>query len=115
MHQARATEVPRAFVVRRTDSEGKCNVAISKDEIYEFARKQLASYKALEGGIIFVNSIPRTASSKIQRFKLAKMSEYHDQLVKRYSPPRANGKLAVKNADAQPQEPSCQAIRLDES
>lgn len=83
MHQTRATEVPRAFVVRRSALDvGRGEV--SADDIYEFARQRLASYKALEGGIIFVKSIPRTASGKIQRFKLEQMDDYHSQLVKRY-------------------------------
>ena len=72
MHQSRATEVPRAYIVRRSQSVHGHGGA-SADDIYEFARKHLATYKALDGGIVFVKSIPRTASGKIQRFKLGKM------------------------------------------
>ena len=66
------SEVPWAFVVRhQTVSSSGC---VTTDEVYGFARKHLASYKALDGGIVFVEEIPRTASGKIQRFKLAKMN-----------------------------------------
>ena len=47
---------------------------ITADEVYAFARKQLASYKALDGGVVFVEEIPRTPSGKIQRYKLARVN-----------------------------------------
>lgn len=74
------SEVPRAFVVRSKDP----NIHHpNEEEVYKFSRKQLASYKALDGGVVFVEDIPRTASGKIQRFKLAKMNEYR-RLVSLY-------------------------------
>jgi hypothetical protein len=62
------TEVPRAYVVRRTGPEAP--TALTAEMVYHFARTRLASYKALDGGIVFVDHIPRTASGKVQRFKL---------------------------------------------
>ncbi|KKK14974.1 hypothetical protein P175DRAFT_0490570 [Aspergillus ochraceoroseus IBT 24754] len=70
-----STEVPRAFVVRAKGISGTC---ITAEEIYLFCRGQLASYKALDGGVIFVEEIPRTASGKIQRFKLTQMNTYRE-------------------------------------
>lgn len=68
-----STEAPRAFVVRsKTPMAG----GLTAEEVYMFARRQLASYKALDGGIIFVEEIPRTPSGKIQRFKLSQMNSY---------------------------------------
>lgn len=67
------SEVPRAFVVLSKDPN--INLPTAPD-VYTYSRKQLASYKALDGGVIFIEDIPRTASGKIQRFKLAKMNEY---------------------------------------
>ncbi len=64
MHQSKETETPRAYVIRKISSE------LSAKDLYQFARGKLASYKALDGGIVFTESIPRTASGKIQRFKL---------------------------------------------
>ncbi len=89
MHQTRPTEVPRAYIVRRDDPDRRCDREFAED-VYQFARKTLASYKALEGGIVQVESIPRTASGKIQRFKIVEMEKYHAALVKRYTPFRAN-------------------------
>lgn len=77
----RVSEVPRAYVVRETDLEGRCR-KLSPQEIYDFARERLASYKALNGGVMFVDEIPRTASGKIQRFKLAQMDLYRQNVTK---------------------------------
>lgn len=61
------TEVPRAYVVRNSGAETH---EIDAEDVYNFARDRLASYKALDGGVVFVDHIPRTASGKVQRFKL---------------------------------------------
>ncbi|KAK9452445.1 acetyl-CoA synthetase-like protein [Dipodascopsis uninucleata] len=61
-------ELPKAFVVRELNAAGRL---LTKCEIYNYVRNQLASYKALDGGVEFVNYIPRTVSGKTQRFKLA--------------------------------------------
>ncbi|KAL1968640.1 hypothetical protein VTN77DRAFT_1466 [Rasamsonia byssochlamydoides] len=71
------TETVRAFVVRR---KGLPANRLTADEVYRFARRQLASYKALDGGVIFVEDIPRTPSGKIQRFKLAQMNSYREMV-----------------------------------
>ncbi|KAF4188312.1 hypothetical protein CNMCM7927_001985 [Aspergillus lentulus] len=72
-----STELPRAFVVR---AKGPAANRLTAEEVYQFARRQLASYKALDGGIVFVEEIPRTASGKIQRFKLSQMNTYRDMV-----------------------------------
>jgi hypothetical protein len=60
------TEVPRAYVVpRNSDREPGLG-----QEIYDLVRGRLVSYKKLSGGVLFVESIPRTPSGKVQRFKL---------------------------------------------
>lgn len=61
------TEVPRAYVVRKL---GPNAPTLTAETVYHFARTRLASYKALDGGVVFVDHIPRTASGKVQRFKL---------------------------------------------
>lgn len=71
------TEAARAFVVRR---KGLHSSKLTADEVYWFARRQLASYKALDGGVIFVEEIPRTPSGKIQRYKLAQMNSYREMV-----------------------------------
>ncbi|KAG9495282.1 hypothetical protein J7337_013518 [Fusarium musae] len=47
-------EVPRAYVVRRPSS------CLTAHNIMSWMEIKVASYKRLEGGIVFVNDIPRT-------------------------------------------------------
>ena len=63
---AAGTQVPRAFVVRRSGSD------VSSAEVIEYAAKRLAEYKRLSGGVRFVNAIPRNASGKILRRALGR-------------------------------------------
>ena len=70
------TEVPRAYVVL---SKTYMTLPTAK-EIYTFARRQLASYKALDGGVIFTEEIPRTPSGKIQRFRLVQFNQYREAI-----------------------------------
>ncbi|KAK3392826.1 hypothetical protein B0H63DRAFT_424631 [Podospora didyma] len=65
------TEVPRAYVVR--EKRPQSAVLTSAEDVFNFARQRLASYKRLDGGVVFVDGIPRTASGKTQRFKLFQM------------------------------------------
>ncbi|KAH8658001.1 adenylate-forming enzyme AfeA [Xylariales sp. PMI_506] len=66
------TEVPRAYVVKR---KGKPESLVGS-EIYDLVRHRLVSYKRLAGGVIFVESIPRTPSGKVQRFKLLERKQH---------------------------------------
>jgi acyl-CoA synthetase (AMP-forming)/AMP-acid ligase II len=52
-------ESPRAYVVKR---EGYA--ALSKEELTSFCAQRLAKYKALTGGISFVDAIPRSTAGK---------------------------------------------------
>jgi hypothetical protein len=54
---------------------------LTGEEVYNHARNHLARYKALDGGVIFVEEIPRTASGKIQRFKLSQMNSYREMVA----------------------------------
>ena len=69
------SERPRAYVVLKcaavqtTSSESIAPSSTSQD-IYDFAKKRLASYKALDGGVFIVDSIPRNAMGKVQKFLL---------------------------------------------
>ena len=53
-------EVPRGYIVRRAGSSGP-----NDKEVHAYMRERLASYKMLEGGIKWVETIPKTASGKI--------------------------------------------------
>ena len=71
-------EVPRAFIVRSRDPSIH---RLTGQEVYNYARLQLATYKALDGGVVFVEEIPRTASGKIQRFRLSQMNSYREMVA----------------------------------
>mmetsp|Transcript_115564 Transcript_115564/g.201105 ORF Transcript_115564/g.201105 Transcript_115564/m.201105 type:complete len:444 (-) Transcript_115564:368-1699(-) len=56
-----AGEVPRAYVVLKP----KCSV--SAEELQSFVAANVAPYKHLRGGVIFTQTIPKTASGKLLR------------------------------------------------
>jgi acyl-CoA synthetase (AMP-forming)/AMP-acid ligase II len=74
-------ELPRAYIVRRTPTAGekgaaerlsgeKAEGSPTESEIHALVTTSLASYKRLEGGIVFVESIPKNASGKILKKEL---------------------------------------------
>ena len=63
----RRNEVPKAFVVTVPDVEP--GVDVTADEITQFVLDQLAEYKHPRE-VEFIDDLPRTASGKIQKFKL---------------------------------------------
>lgn len=60
----RAGEVPLAFVVRQS------NVELSEAEVIEYVAKNTSSSKHLQGGVRFVEIIPKNQSGKILRREL---------------------------------------------
>jgi acyl-CoA synthetase (AMP-forming)/AMP-acid ligase II len=55
-------ELPRAYVVRRPGNDGR---NLTENEVKQFLLGRLAKYKALEGGVQFIDAIPKNASGKI--------------------------------------------------
>ncbi|RZV08502.1 fatty-acyl-CoA synthase [Natrinema hispanicum] len=60
-------ETPKAFVVPSNDDPQ--NPPVSEDELTEFTRERLAGYKVVHR-VEFVNSLPKTATGKIQKYEL---------------------------------------------
>lgn len=58
-----AGESPRAYVVSK-------NGALTEKEVKEFVAKKVAEYKRLEGGVEFIEAIPKNATGKILRREL---------------------------------------------
>ena len=56
-----ASELPRAYVIRRDGESQKPSL----QDVHAWVKKRLASYKQLEGGVSFVQEIPKNASGKI--------------------------------------------------
>lgn len=59
-----AGEIPRAFVVR------KANTELSENDIVNYLTPKVAAYKKLTGGVQFISAIPRNPSGKILRNQL---------------------------------------------
>lgn len=55
-------QLPRAYVVRREGEQGE---ALTEVEVKQHISSKLARFKHLEGGVMFVPSIPKNASGKI--------------------------------------------------
>ncbi|CAG5179422.1 uncharacterized protein ALTATR162_LOCUS9247 [Alternaria atra] len=70
-------EVPRAYVVRKEGEE------VVEAQVKRWVEARLAKYKRLDGGVIFVTSIPKSPSGKILKRILkekAKREEIHAKL-----------------------------------
>jgi len=65
---AEHTEVPRAYVVADKSQ-------ISEAEIKAFVKSNVAPYKQLRGGVIFMDAIPKSPSGKILRKDLRALAK----------------------------------------
>lgn len=61
------TEAPRAYVVTAGD--------ISEQEIKDFVKTHASSHKQLRGGVIFMDTIPKSPSGKILRKDLRELAK----------------------------------------
>lgn len=64
-------ELPRAYVVRRPGESGK---QLGENEVKQWMEGKLASFKRLEGGVVFINAIPKNGSGKILKRVLRDMA-----------------------------------------
>lgn len=62
-------ECPRAYVVRQPGAK------VTEDEIKQRVSETLASYKALTGGVVFTDEIPKSPSGKILKRILRERAE----------------------------------------
>ncbi|KAK8098200.1 uncharacterized protein PG998_013686 [Apiospora kogelbergensis] len=62
------TELPRAYVVADPKQ-------VSEQEIKSFVAKQVAPYKQLRGGVIYIPAIPKSPSGKILRKELRELAK----------------------------------------
>lgn len=59
-----AGEIPKAFVVLKENNK------LTEKQVYDAVAAKLVKYKRLEGGVVFIESIPRNAAGKIMRNEL---------------------------------------------
>ncbi|KAJ5155041.1 adenylate-forming enzyme [Penicillium coprophilum] len=71
-----SSEVPRAYVVRTGISP-----ETTADQVESLIQGQLASYKALDGGVVFVDEIPRTGIGKPHRVKLSQLDRQREKIA----------------------------------
>jgi acyl-coenzyme A synthetase/AMP-(fatty) acid ligase len=57
-------EVPRAYVVLNGSDAAK---KVTEEDIKQWVKEQVAPFKRLEGGVVFTDAIPKSASGKILR------------------------------------------------
>lgn len=57
-------ELPRAYVVKKED---EASAKTSEIDVYEWMKERSAPHKRLDGGVIFTDTIPKSASGKILR------------------------------------------------
>ncbi|GKY90597.1 hypothetical protein MPSEU_000033300 [Mayamaea pseudoterrestris] len=57
-------ELPRAYIVLNDGTEATSTI---RDEIYDWVKERVAPFKRLDGGIVFVDAVPKSASGKILR------------------------------------------------
>lgn len=58
------SELPGAFIVTRPGA------ALTETDVREFTRERLARYKQLDGGIRFMDQLPRNANGKVMKNEL---------------------------------------------
>jgi 4-coumarate--CoA ligase len=55
-------ELPRAYIVLKPDATDT-----TENDVYDYVKQNVAPYKRLEGGVVFTDAIPKSASGKILR------------------------------------------------
>ena len=63
-------ELPRAYIVKK-------NPDLTENDVHEYVNQNVAKYKRLEGGIEFIDAVPKSASGKILRRVL--LTEYKER------------------------------------
>ena len=56
------SQLPRAYIVRRSGPDGN---RLNENDVKNFMDERLAKYKRLDGGVKFVDAIPKSAAGKI--------------------------------------------------
>ncbi|KAH8170100.1 AMP-binding enzyme domain-containing protein [Sarocladium implicatum] len=92
--QSEATERPRAFVVPAGGTAGKSEKVLHEiaQKVKKLVEQHTARYKWLQGGLVFVDAIPKSPSGKILR-RVMKDGGVKGVEVALYEPRRRNAKL----------------------
>lgn len=66
-HLSFATDLPAAVIVKSSDS------TLTQEDVHEYTKVNLPSYKWLRGGVYFVDKMPLTPSGKVIKRKCREM------------------------------------------
>ena len=64
-------QLPRAYIVRQPGEKGE---GLTESDAYDWVKARLVRYKWLEGGVRFVDAIPKNASGKILKRVIREMA-----------------------------------------
>lgn len=74
-NKAQDDEKPRAYVVKQPGSK------LTEDDVKKLISDNLASYKRLTGGVVFIPEIPKSPSGKILKRVLRETVEMEDKAL----------------------------------
>lgn len=57
------TQLPRAYVVRKQPATNM----LTEEEVKKYVAERVTKYKWLEGGVVFTDALPKTASGKLMK------------------------------------------------
>ena len=73
--KAKDDEKPRAYVVKQAGSK------LTEDDVKKIVSENLAGYKRLTGGVVFVSEVPKSPSGKILKRLLRESAEMEDKAL----------------------------------
>lgn len=76
--RAKATEVPRAYVVLRQGVEAG---EAKAEQLAEWVASQVAAHKKLRGGVRFVDYVPKSPSGKVLRRVMREQAKQEQRAV----------------------------------
>ncbi|GJN68112.1 phenylacetyl- ligase protein [Purpureocillium lilacinum] len=85
----RAGELPKAYIVRASGAE--LDEQVLRKELSQYVEGQFARHKHLDGGIEFLDSLPKTASGKMQRKTLKEKARTDAEARRQAREKAANG------------------------
>jgi Acyl-CoA synthetases (AMP-forming)/AMP-acid ligases II len=65
-------ELPRAYVIRRP---GVSPEQLTEEDVKKYSSRKLAKYKSLDGGVRFVDSIPKNSTGKTLKRTLREQAQ----------------------------------------
>lgn len=65
--ESQATELPVGYVTLTEEAQGRANKKALAQEIQHHVDSRVSGYKRLRGGLVFLETMPKTSSGKVLR------------------------------------------------